>query len=223
MDDAFAPGHARARPHHVPRLRAHADGGDRRADGARAPAVVPLAPVRGRGGPGLLRRAERRWWCSSCRGRARRARALTVVESGFDRIPAGAPRRGVPHERRGLGRADGEHREACRRRRDARAAVVAAARPPRRSSPRSATRRACAWSRAWARAAPLSIARLTEGADVTRQAVTKHLRVLAERRPRARHASGPRAACGSSTRHRSTTRAARWSSSRSAGTSGSRG
>ena len=38
---------------------------------------------------------------------------LTIVESGFDRIPAGAPRRSVPHERRRVDRTDEEHRAPC--------------------------------------------------------------------------------------------------------------
>jgi len=48
----------------------------------------------------------------------------------------------------------------------------------RRSSPPWATRRVCASS--LRTEGPLSIARLTDGTDVTRQAVTKHLRVLAD-------------------------------------------
>ena len=47
-----------------------------------------------------------------------------------------------------------------------------------RYSQRSATRRAWRWSRRWRPARPRSIAQLTGGSRITRQAITKHLRVL---------------------------------------------
>ena len=97
--------------------------------------------------------------------------------------PAGAPPGGVPHEQRRLGRADEEHREACRH---------ALARP-RRCAPKtpalqnSAPIFAALGDETRLRlvavlcaGGAMSIAQLTAGTDITRQAVTKHLQVLAD-------------------------------------------
>ena len=101
---------------------------------------------------------------------------LVLTESGFDKSTRRPPCRGLPHERRRLERADAEHHRPCHAARLRAVSRGAATTPP--YSPRSATRRAWRWSRRWRPARPRSIAQLTGGSRITRQAITKHLRVL---------------------------------------------
>ena len=87
LEGRFAPG-ARVRGQdHLPGLRARDHGGDRRAHGARD----GCSPTAGIPTPSTRRwttRTSRRRWSSSASRRSPGGTALTVVESGFDRIPA---------------------------------------------------------------------------------------------------------------------------------------
>ena len=78
---------------------------------------IPMPSIRTRTIPA----SRRRWSSSRCR-RPRRGTLLRVVESGFDKLPGQAPRRGVPHERGRLERADEEHRAAMSDKRPSQAA-----------------------------------------------------------------------------------------------------
>ena len=93
-----------------------------------------------------------------------------------DRLPAtpgGPARSSARGELRWLGHAAPEHRTACRR------APVTARLTRARSSPRWATRRGMALVRRLSTEGALSVTALTEGTRISRQAVTKHLGVLA--------------------------------------------
>ena len=108
---------------------------------------------------------------------------------GLRQDPGRAPRRGLPHERGRLERADGEHRRAMSDKRPSRLAALKT-RAPVFAALGDETRlsvlaKLCSGE-------PQSIARLTAGTDLTRQAVTKHLRVLARRRRGAQSPQRPR-------------------------------
>ena len=94
---------------------------------------------------------------------------------GIRQDPAGSPRRGVPDERRRLDRADREHSSAMSRSRSAAAARLHESAPVFAAlgdeTRLQIVARLCAEG-------PLSITRLSEGAGVTRQAITKHLNAL---------------------------------------------
>ena len=177
----------------------------RRAHRARALLRVSLAPVRDRPEGRLLARADdaRR---VPARGR-RGGTVLTIVESGFDRIPLARRAEAFRMNDEG-GPAAEEHRAPCRAAVSAAAARAVRREMRRRCSRRSATRRASGSSRACASMGRCSIARLSEGAGVTRQAVTKHLHALAEAGLVRGHLRAAASGSGSSSRSGSSRRAA---------------
>ena len=111
---------------------------------------------------------------------------LTVVESGFDKVPPQPADGGVPHEQSRLGRTTRQHRETCQhvaappakpalagivQSSDALASVFAALGDPTRLK---LVALLCVPGGAF------SIAQLTANTDISRQGVTKHLQVLAQ-------------------------------------------
>ena len=179
---ALAPRRLRARrpregEHHLPRLRAPGHGHHRRADGAGAAVLVPLAPGRGRSRRGLLRGAHHAGGASPRGGPGgHRAHGGRVR---VRRHPAGPPRRGVPDERGRLGRAAARTSSAMSPR-SARAPRLAAA-APLFAALGDETRlalvaRLCAGG-------PRSIAQLSAGSAVTRQAITEAPERARRRRP----------------------------------------
>ncbi len=143
---------------------------------------------------------------------------LTVIESGFDRLPAGPSRRGLPDERGRLGRAAPERRAPCRHVAP-RAALAAAA--PLFSALGDETRlavvaRLCAGG-------PQSITRSTAGS--ARHAAGHHQAPerAGRRRPRPRHPARAGAHLGARSEAPRTTRAAGSNTSRRAGTRRSSG
>ena len=176
------PGRAGAGRDHPHPIRGPAVGDRGREDGGGAVLLLALAS-RGRWirGPRPFEGADDPGRSSAGGGRRRNgAQGGRIRLRPASRRPTGSS---VSHEQRGLGRRRSRtsrgmspapgNVDRTRRRRSA------AGLPRRRSSPRSVTRRACASSRACAAGGAVD-RELTAGTEMTRQAVTKHLVVLAE-------------------------------------------
>ena len=120
---------------------------------------------------------------------------LSVVESGFDKVPPERRLDGVPHEQRRLGRTDEEHRESMSLRVSAplRSAGFRNAAPVFAALGDETRLRLVAFL---CSSGAKSIAQLTSGTDITRQAVTKHLQRAGECRSGARRAGRARALVG---------------------------
>ena len=151
MDDAFAPGkRARGRVtypgyEHIPMdVR-------RGADGARV-ACCRSAGTRARPRRATATPTSERTLVVFELSDAPGGTRVRVVETGFDRIPAARRAEAFRLNDEGWAGADGEHQEACRTGGVTRGPWWSRSRPPHPSSRRSATRRGCACSRAWARA-----------------------------------------------------------------------
>ena len=133
-------------------------GGRGAEDGARAAVLLRWHPYAIDPNAGLFAASRPRW--SSSRWRRSRRHAAPRRRIGLRQAAGAAPRRGVPHERRRLGRADRRTSSGMSNRRRSSAAAPEAA---RRCSPRSATRRGCRCSAGLCAGGPLSITRLTAG------------------------------------------------------------
>ena len=173
LEGPFVPGQICARPYHLSRLRACEMGGRRAEDGARTALLVHWHPYAidpkidySKETPTLVEfRLEKM-----------AGGTLLVADRIRLRQSSGGRRaRSVPHERRRLDGADEEYRALCRLEAvgqslggAAHAPVFAALGDETRLS---LVAKLCDGS-------PQSISQLTEGSTLTRQAITKHLRVL---------------------------------------------